>query len=235
MDREFLELIQTFDRAAGRLETLEETILTFNDVMEKLHHHLDELLELVYLDNIVTLAEQSNQKLGQLNYHLDQVAKMYESLVQVKQLMNVHALENEEGTLTSVEDKQYVYYVVSETNQVMAVKKEMGGYHGPVHNLISKKLVQANQMAFALREETGEVVLLQGPQLAMTYPLEATDFTIFGYELYYLTEQTVKKFHLLTQEQTTLLEGVCAIRSEKGGLWCQSFDGTPQFIPFASM
>ncbi len=54
MDREFLELIQTFDRAAGRLETLEETILTFNDVIEKLHHHLDELLELVYLDNIVT-------------------------------------------------------------------------------------------------------------------------------------------------------------------------------------
>ena len=159
MDREFLELIQTFDRAAGRLETLEETILTFNDVIEKLHHHLDELLELVYLDNIVTLAEQSNQKLGQLNHHLDQVAKTYESLVQVKQLMNVHALENEEGTLTSVEDKQYVYYVVSETNQVMAVKKEMGGYHGPVHNLISKKLVQANQMAFALREETGEVVL----------------------------------------------------------------------------
>ena len=106
MDREFLELIQTFDRAAGRLDTLEETILTFNDVIEKLHHHLDELLELVYLDNIVTLAEQSNQKLGQLNHHLDQVAKTYESLVQVKQLMNVHALENEEGTLTSVEDKQ---------------------------------------------------------------------------------------------------------------------------------
>ena len=77
MDREFLELIQTFNRAAGRLETLEETILTFNDVMEKLHHHLDELLELVYLDNIVTLAEQSNQKLGQLNHHLDQVAKTY--------------------------------------------------------------------------------------------------------------------------------------------------------------
>ena len=173
MDRDFLALIQTFEQATGRLETLDETLLTFSDVIGKLHQHLDELLEMVYLEDIITLAEKSNQKLEQLNQNLDQVAQTYESLVEVKQLEN--------------------------------------------------------------GAPTGEVVVLKGPQRLMAYALEATDFTVLGYELYYLSHQTVGKLHLLTQERSPMMEGVRSMSIENERLVCQLMDGTHQVLPLQTL
>lgn len=235
MDRDFLALIQTFEQAAGRLETLDETLLTFSDVIGKLHQHLDELLEMVYLEDIITLAEKSNQKLEQLNQNLDQVAQTYESLVEVKQLKNGATNKGDERTGTSAEDESYFYYVAPQTNQVMVVKKEIGAYHGPVSQLVSKKLVQANRQVFALNEPTGEVVVLKGPQRLMAYALEATDFTVLGYELYYLSHQTVGKLHLLTQERSPMMEGVRSMSIENERLVCQLMDGTHQVLPLQTL
>ena len=255
MEAEFLDLIKTFEKTAKRLETLDSTILNFKDVVEGLRENLDELVEMVQLEEIVELSEKGSLKIQSLHQNLDQVSESYERLLQVDQFKDEYldrltTIEEKMIRLSecetisetypreikgssstfALEDWRYVYYIEAETHQLMVLGKELGDFKGAVENIVAKKLVRENDTVFALVTETGDIIALNGLTPTACYPLNATDFVVIGYELYYLSELNLIRYHLLTLEKEIILNNVVSVERLNHQLICQTEDKRIEFV-----
>ena len=59
-------------------------------------------------------------------------------------------------------------------------------------------------MIFVLDAVSGDIVVLNGIDPIKRYPLSATDFTVSGLEMYYLSESNLIRYHLLSDEKEVL-------------------------------
>lgn len=249
MDHEFLDLIKTFEKTVGRLETLDSTILNFKDVIEGLRQNLDELVEMVQLEEIVELSAKGSQKITHLNQNLDDLSQTYQQLLQVDQLKENHnhrlmAIEttlnkiaesfNEnhrtkfcvKSSYKALEDDKNTYYIETQTNRLMSI----GEYNGPIGEIIGKKLVRQQNMIFVLDAVSGDIVVLNGIDPIKRYPLSATDFTVIGFEMYYLSESNLIRYHLLSDEKEVLLNEIVSMEELNHQLICQNREQQPVFI-----
>ena len=255
MEPEFLDLIKTFEKAAKRLATLDSTILNFKDVVEGLRQNLDELVEMVQLEEIVELSEKGSQKIQSLHQELDQVSSAYERLLEVEQvkenyghrlgLMEEKISELSEclnQTLTSqyansqqvshlaLETHQFIYYKDLQTGNLMIQPKNESTDVITIEEVTVKKLVAESGMVFALDEQTGEVITLNGDEIMCRYELNATDFLVIGYNLYYLSEQQLMVFNLLTSQKRLIQDEVISFERLINQLICYTVDKTVTFI-----
>ena len=249
MDHEFLDLIKTFEKTVKRLETLDSTILNFKDVIEGLRQNLDELVEMVQLEEIVELSARGSQKISGLNQNLDELSQTYQQLLQVDQLkqnyndrliaieMKLNGIDesfNEQykrkdrrkSSYIALEDDKNTYYIETQTNRLMSV----GEYSGPIGEIIGKKLVREQNMIFVLDAVSGDIVVLSGVHPVKRYPLSATDFTVSGFEIYYLSESNLIRYHLLSNEKEVLLTQIVSMEELNHQLICQSSEQQPVFI-----
>lgn len=247
METEFLELIKTFEKTIKRLETLDTTILNFKGVVEGLRQNLDELVEMVHLEEIVELSEKGSQKIQLLHQNLDQVSQTYERLLHVDEFKveyfeRLTAIEDQlirlndretiyEGyqrevqgnsSYIALEDRRHVYYIETETNQLMAMAKENGDDNGPIDGIIAKKLARENDTVFALHQETGDVYALNGRIPVARHPLDAIDFVVVGFNIYYLSDTKLMKYHLFTFEKEVVLNHIVSFERLNHQLICQT-------------
>lgn len=247
METEFLDLIKTFEKTAKRLETLDTTILNFKDVVEGLRQNLDELVEMVHLEEIVELSEKGSQKIQLLNQNLDQISQTYERLLHVDEFKEEYferltAIEDKiirlsdremmydgnqkEGQASSsyiaLEDRRHVYYIETETHQLMAMAKENENENGPIDGILAKKLVCENDTVFALHQETGDVFVLNGRIPMARHSLDATDFVVVGFNIYYLSDTKLMRFHLFTLEKEVILNHIVSFERLNHQLICQT-------------
>ena len=249
MDHEFLDLIKTFEKTVKRLETLDSTILNFKDVIEGLRQNLDELVEMVQLEEIVELSAKGSQKITDLNQNLDELSQTYQQLLQVDQLkqnyndrliaieMKLNGIDesfNEQykrkdrrkSSYIALEDDKNTYYIETQTNRLMSV----GEYSGSIEEIIGKKLVREQNMIFVLDAVSGDIVVLSGVHPVKRYPLSATDFTVSGFEIYYLSESNLIRYHLLSNEKEVLLTQIVSMEELNHQLICQSSEQETVFI-----
>lgn len=253
MELEFLDLIKTFEKAVNRLETLDRTMLTFNEVVNGLRQNLDELVELVHLEEIVELSEKGSQKIQKLHQSLEQGLKSYERVLTVDAFQDaclerlqtiethlttysMHEEKSEKPVLhyvstKALEDSQFIYYIEEKTHQLIVVAKDAEMIPQRVEGIQAKKLVYENNMVFVLQEETGEVYTLKGSNLITAYVLKATDFFVRGYYLYYLTNQQLMKLHLLTSTKELILADVRSCECLNQHILCQTETNEMKLIP----
>lgn len=256
MEPEFLDLIKTFEKTAKRLETLDSSILNFKGVIEGLRQNLDELVEMVQLEEIVELSEKGSQKIQLLNQDLDQVSSTYERLLQMEQVkedygkrlsnieekvLELYEFSKRNATHQSsypkktsylaLEDHQHIYYVEPQTNQLMIQPKDQQADIVTIDQVKVKKLASENGAVFALDQQTGEVLVLNGNQVMMHYDLNATDFVVVGYYIYYLSDTQFMTFNLLTSEKRLVLEHVVSFECLTNQFICYTTNEQTMFIP----
>jgi len=181
MEKEVLELIRSFEGAAKKMENLDRTVSGFSQVLENLHEHLDELIEMVHLEDIVKLSEAGTKKLEQLKGNLD-------SMLLKAQL-----------------DGRYVYDL---SDQLFGVDKfnpspfamEVAG---------PKKLVHAPIGVFALGD--AGIFLLDGQNPALILEKPVADFAVYGNQLLYVSEGTLFRRHLLLNMEEAVMENVLSM------------------------
>lgn len=255
IETEFLELIKTFEKTVKRLETLDTTILNFKGVVEGLRQNLDELIEMVHLEEIVELSEKGSQKIQLLHQNLDQVSQTYERLLHIDEFKREYferlmAIEDKLSHLSecnisyhnsqrdiqgrssaiALEDYRYVYYIDSKTNQLMVMAKENEEDNGPISGIIAKKLACENDTVFALHQETGDIYVLNGRTIVGKYSLGAVDFVVVGYDIYYLSDTKLMKYHLLTFEKEVILNDIVSFERLTHQLICQTADEKTAFV-----
>ena len=247
MDHEFLDLIKTFEKTVKRLETLDSTILNFKDVIEGLRQNLDELVEMVQLEEIVELSEKGSQKITNLNQNLDDLSQTYQQLLQIEQLKENYndrlmAIETKingidesfnkktnlqvKSSYTALECGKNTYYIETQTNRLMST----GEYSGPIEEIIGKKLVRDQNMIFVLDAVSGDIVVLNGIHPIKRYSLSATDFTVRGFDMYYLSESNLIRYHLLSDEKEVLLNEIVSMEELSHQLICQNCEQKIVFI-----
>lgn len=250
MEPEFLDLIKTFEKAAKRLATLDSTILNFKDVVEGLRQNLDELVEMVQLEEIVELSEKGSQKIQSLHQELDQVSSAYERLLEVEQVKENYGhrlglveekisdlskcfnptLASQHMSHVALETHQFIYYKDPQTGNLMIQPKNESTDVITIEEVTVKKLVAESGMVFALDEQTGEVITLNRDEIMCRYELNATDFLVIGYDLYYLSEQQLMVFNLLTFQKRLIQDEVISFERLINQLICYSVDKTVTFI-----
>lgn len=250
MEPEFLDLIKTFEKAAKRLATLDSTILNFKDVVEGLRQNLDELVEMVQLEEIVELSEKGSQKIQSLHQELDQVSSAYERLLEVEQVKENYGhrlglveekiadlskcfnqnLTPQHMSHVALETHQFIYYKDPQTGNLMIQPKNESTDVITIEEVTVKKLVAESGMVFALDEQTGEVITLNGDEIMCRYELNATDFLVIGYDLYYLSEQQLMVFNLLTSQKRLIQDEVISFERLINQLICYTVDKTVTFI-----
>ncbi|MGL4336798.1 MAG: hypothetical protein ACRCST_07875 [Turicibacter sp.] len=85
MEPEFIELMQTFQKTGTRLTTLNQTIIGFKEILNKLRFDLDAMVELVELEGIVDLANQSTKALTTFNTTFLEINQTHERLLDLEQ------------------------------------------------------------------------------------------------------------------------------------------------------
>ncbi|HAX73462.1 MAG TPA: hypothetical protein DCY20_08055 [Firmicutes bacterium] len=83
MDAEFLELIHTFQKASKRMNTLNETMLGFKQVVQTLQQEMDQLVEMVELEGIVELAQKTTATLNEVHASYDAMNASYERFIDI--------------------------------------------------------------------------------------------------------------------------------------------------------
>ena len=223
MEKEFLELIKTFEKAGSRLGKLDVTILDFKQVVEDLRGNLDELVEMVQLEQIVELSTQSIARLKNLDVYLTSLEHYQEQMV--KRLENqAHVLGQLINEETEGLASNFLYQIDEKTLEVSVIPIGKSGKKKVIQNLQVRKLLIHNKEAFALNREGTILYVLNGenPVSIMHQPIE--DFAICGYQLYFLSNKQLQTYHLLTKEQTTILSNVIHMTSLKDGyhLLCET-------------
>ena len=99
-----------------------------------------------------------------------------------------------------------------------------------IEEVTVKKLVAESGMVFALDEQTGEVITLNRDEIMCRYELNATDFLVIGYNLYYLSEQQLMVFNLLTSQKRLIQDEVISFERLINQLICYTVDKTVTFI-----
>ena len=217
MEKEFIDLIRTFEKTATRLETLDTTILGFKDVVEGLRGNLDELVEMVQLEGIVDLSEKSHSKLLQLN---EQIAK-YE---QASQCLNHNIDAFAElivGESPSIDEN--FFYQLNE-GQVHVIQKNQLGEVKIIEKLRFKKICSYLDKTFALNEEENALYLLNGTKADIILEMSIEDFYVFNYQVYILVAGRVERVNLLTKQKQICLENIEKIKLLIDGvhLLCQN-------------
>ena len=85
-----------------------------------------------------------------------------------------------------------------------------------------KKLVCENDTVFALHQETGDVFVLNGRIPMARHSLDATDFVVVGFNIYYLSDTKLMRFHLFTLEKEVILNHIVSFERLNHQLICQT-------------
>jgi len=216
MEKEFLELIKTFEKAGARLETLDTTILGFKEIVEDLRNNLDELVEMVQLEQIVELSMQSITKLKKLGDHLNELENHQERTV--ASLENqIHVLGQVIKGETETVANGYLYQVDEETKEIKVISLGEPKKKQVIKGLQVKKLLSHHEEAFALNLDGTTLYALNGENLVPILHKQITDFVVCDYQVYFLSEKQLLKYHLLNREQSIILSDVVNIALLKDG------------------
>ena len=104
----------------------------------------------------------------------------------------------------------------------MAMDKENEDENGPIDGILAKKLVCENDTVFALHQETGDVFVLNGRIPMVRHSLDATDFVVVGFNIYYLSDTKLMRFHLFTLEKEVILNHIVSFERLNHQLICQT-------------
>ena len=201
MENEFIDLIRTFDKTATRLETLDENILKFKDVIEGLRGNLDELVEMVQLEGIIELSELSQKKLLALNSEMNQFEKTNQRLE--NQINLVSKLIKEDSTTI---DDHFYYRLNEETVEV--INKNQMEEPKQVEGLKIKKISSHLNATFALDSSENVLYLLNGTKFMTILEMPIEDFVVSNYFIYLLAAGNLEKINLLTKEKELILSNI---------------------------
>lgn len=234
METEFLDLIKTFDKTAKRLSLLDEKVLGFKDVLEDLRENLDELVEMVKLEEIVDLATIGAQKISNLNDHYDAMMKAYQQLIELDSLETLTQKKWDSVLAELQETKELSQQVLNGVYSLEIkgpsnvesniVECESGVYFIQHHELVwfsyetnlAIPLLQTDEiksngdLIFAKTEDN--ITLIQHQTVIGELPIQCETFVVKGYEIYYLTHQELRLYHLLTHQDTLLKGDVMGIK-----------------------
>jgi len=222
MDSEFLELIKTFEKTVSRLEKLDLTLLSFKDIIENLRGNLDELVEMVQLEKIVELSEQSITKLKRFEQQLnDAEAAAHRFANQVDYFSND---VKDEGT--ALADDQYLYQLNEQTQEIAIIAKNQRSKMRVIEGLKVKKIGSYQQTTFVLNAEGTVLYHLSGENKVVLLEEQMEDFVIYNYKLYGLADGHVFQYHLLTHEKRIIFENIANIQLLPDGkhLLCETIN-----------
>lgn len=181
MEKDVLELIRAFEKAAKKMENLDGTVSNFGSVISQLQEHLDELLEMVHLEEITTLSTESSQKLGHLKTSLEAVLRAKTQVF-----------------------GRYVYQLTDTLNATDLLTGETEAL-----DLAATQLLHTPIGTFALA--TDGLHLLTGKTTALMLEKSIADFAIYGNQLLYLSEGSLVRHHLLLKTEETIMENVLSM------------------------
>lgn len=239
MDIEFLDLIRTFEKTLKRIEVLDEKVTSFKDILETLRGNLDELVELVMLEGIVDLAQDSTQKINRLNQECDALIKAYEAIDKIKESKEKERLhvEKMEHTLSElqhmilsmkqttnishnlpssfIETEEGLYYI--KERQVCFYSKETLETQDLIEGM---SLLQSNDLI--LVQQLQEIVIMKDQTIISTLAIQCDTYWVRGYQLYFLFEGQLKVMHLLTHQIDVIETDVLNAQPVADGIWIQT-------------
>jgi len=203
MDKEILDLIRTFEEAASKMENLDRTVSGFGQVVSHLQSHLDELIEMVRLEEIVELSTVGANKLHRLKNSLEEVAAAHSKTLEQADLLSSLVQPETLAAATS----RFAYEIENETVSGSDLMDQQS-WQFPIAG--ARKLFYSDAGVFVLAPDG--IYLVEGRKSHLLLEAALDDAAVDGNQLLYLAEGKLYRYHLLLKESAIVLEG--AIKME---------------------